>query len=84
MIAFEVDGGEDQVFAVLDRFEVFRLAVSLGGTESLIEHPMAMTHADVPPAELEALGVTAGLLRASVGLEHLSDLKRDLLYALRA
>ena len=83
LIAFEVDGGEQAAFGVLDRFEVFRLAVSLGGTESLVEHPMAMTHADVPPADLEALGVTAGLIRASVGLEHLSDLKRDLLYALK-
>jgi cystathionine beta-lyase/cystathionine gamma-synthase len=67
---------------VLDRFEVFRLAVSLGGTESLVEHPMSMTHADVSHAELEALGVTAGMIRVSVGLEHLSDLKRDLVSAL--
>ncbi|MCB9897954.1 MAG: PLP-dependent transferase [Planctomycetes bacterium] len=84
LISFEVDGGEDAAFAVLDRFEVFRLAVSLGGTESLVEHPMAMTHADVPPEELEKLGVTSGLIRVSVGLEHLSDLKRDLLWALKA
>ena len=58
------------------------LAVSLGGTESLVEHPMSMTHADVPPEDLERNGVTAGLIRMSVGLEHLSDLRRDLRHAL--
>jgi methionine-gamma-lyase len=84
LIAFEVDGGAAGAAAVLDRFEVFRLAVSLGGTESLVEHPMSMTHADVPPAELLRNGVTAGLIRMSVGLEHLSDLRRDLLHALEA
>jgi methionine-gamma-lyase len=84
LIAFEVEGGEEAAFQVLDRFEVFRLAVSLGGTESLVEHPMSMTHADVPPADLEALGVTAGMIRMSVGIEHMSDLARDLKHALKA
>jgi methionine-gamma-lyase len=82
MISFDVEGGEESAFRVLNRFEVVRLAVSLGGTESLVEHPMTMTHADVPHEELEATGVTPGLIRMSVGLEHLSDLKRDLLHAL--
>jgi methionine-gamma-lyase len=82
LISFVVEGGEAAAFEVLDRFEVFRLAVSLGGTESLVEHPMSMTHADVPPAELEAHGVASGLIRMSVGLEHLSDLRRDLRQAL--
>ena len=84
MISFEIDGGEAEAFKILNRFEVFRLAVSLGGTESLVEHPMSMTHADVRPEELEAYGVSAGLIRLSIGLEHLSDLKRDLLWALEA
>ena len=84
LIAFDVEGGEEAAFAVLDRFEVFRLAVSLGGTESLVEHPMRMTHADVPPELLAGFGVTAGMIRMSVGLEHLSDLRRDLLWALEA
>jgi methionine-gamma-lyase len=83
LLAFEVDGGEPAAFDVLDRFEVFRLAVSLGGTESLVEHPMSMTHSDVPPEDLEKLGVTSGMIRVSVGLEHLSDLKRDMLHALK-
>ncbi len=82
LISFEVDGGEAAAARVLNRFEVFRLAVSLGGTESLVEHPMSMTHADVPAAQLEQHGVSAGLIRMSVGLEHLSDLRRDLEYAL--
>ncbi|MHC4814106.1 MAG: cystathionine gamma-synthase family protein [Planctomycetota bacterium] len=82
LISFDVEGGEDSAFRALNRFEVVRLAVSLGGTESLVEHPMTMTHADVPQEELEATGVTPGLIRMSVGLEHLSDLRRDLLHAL--
>ena len=82
MISFEVKGGADAATRALNRFEVFRLAVSLGGTDSLVEHPMSMTHADVPREELEANGVTEGLIRMSVGLEHLSDLKRDLEHAL--
>jgi len=82
MIAFEIDGGEEQAFRVLDRFEVFRLAVSLGGTESLVEHPATMTHADVPAEDNARVGVTPGLIRLSVGLEHRSDLERDLRHAL--
>ncbi len=82
LIAFEVMGGERGAFAVLNNLEVCRLAVSLGGTESLAEHPMSMTHADVPPAQLEEYGVRAGMIRLSVGLEHLSDLRRDIKTAL--
>ena len=82
LISFEVKGGREAAYRVLDRFEVFRLAVSLGGTESLVEHPQTMTHADVPPEQLAAYGVRDGFIRMSVGLEHLSDLRRDLLWAL--
>jgi methionine-gamma-lyase len=82
LIAFEMKGGQKAAVRALNRFEVARLAVSLGGTETLVEHPMTMTHADVPPAELVHLGVSGGLIRMSVGLEHLSDLKRDLEHAL--
>ncbi len=84
LVSFVVDGGEAGAFRVLNRFEIFRLAVSLGGTESLAEHPMSMTHADVSPADLEKVHVLPGLVRISVGIEHESDLKRDLLYALEA
>jgi methionine-gamma-lyase len=82
LISFDVEGGEEAAFRVLDRFEVARLAVSLGGTETLVEHPRTMTHADVPPEELDRLGVGEGMIRISVGLEHLSDLRRDLSHAL--
>jgi methionine-gamma-lyase len=82
LIAFDVRGAREAAYKVLDSFEVFRLAVSLGGTESLVEHPMTMTHSDVPPVELEAHGGGPGLIRMSVGIEHLSDLRRDLLFAL--
>jgi methionine-gamma-lyase len=82
LIAFEVEGGREAAYQVLDAFEVFRLAVSLGGTESLVEHPMTMTHADVEPEILGRYGVTPGLIRMSVGLEHISDLRRDLDFAL--
>lgn len=82
LIAFEVEGGLDAAKRVLDRFEVARLAVSLGGTESLVEHPMTMTHADVPPESLESMGVSAGLIRMSVGVEHVRDLELDIEAAL--
>lgn len=82
LIAFEIDGDEAEAFRVLDRLQVARLAVSLGGTETLVEHPRTMTHADVPHEELDQLGVSEGMIRLSVGIEHLSDLKRDLLHAL--
>jgi len=57
---------------------VFTLAESLGGVESLIEQPAAMTHASIPPEEREAIGLTDGLVRASVGVEHVDDMKADL------
>ena len=82
LIAFDVVGGMKAAYRVLDRFEVFRLAVSLGGTESLVEHPASMTHSDVPPELREDFGISPGQIRMSVGLEHISDLRRDLLHAL--
>jgi methionine-gamma-lyase len=61
-----------------------KLAVSLGGTESLAEHPASMTHADIPSAEQVAMGITPGLVRLSVGVEDPDDLKADLARALAA
>jgi cystathionine beta-lyase/cystathionine gamma-synthase len=57
---------------------MFTLAESLGGVESLIEHPAIMTHASVPPAQRDALGISDGLVRLSVGVEHVDDLIADL------
>ncbi len=83
LITFEVEGGEAGAFKVLDNVDLYGLAVSLGGTESLIEHPMSMTHADVPEEKLEEIGVNAGTIRISVGIENCDDLKKDLVQALK-
>ena len=65
-------------------FELFILAESLGGVESLIAHPATMTHASMAPEARERAGITDGLVRVSVGLEHVDDLWRDLEQALEA
>ena len=75
IVSFRVAGGESQALAVCDRAEVFTLAESLGGIESLIEHPGRMTHASVAGTELE---VPADLIRLSVGIETADDLIADL------
>jgi cystathionine beta-lyase/cystathionine gamma-synthase len=67
----------------LEKCEVFALAESLGGVESLIEHPAIMTHASLPPDQRAALGISDGLVRLSVGIEDVEDLKSDLERALR-
>ena len=82
LIAFEVPGGEAAAFRVLNAMQLVRLAVSLGGTESLAEHPASMTHADVPAEQQARFGITPGLIRLSVGVEHYDDLIADLAQAL--
>ncbi len=84
MVAFEVRGGEAEAFRFLDTLKMIRLAVSLGGTESLAEHPATMTHADIPAADQALLGITPALVRISVGVEHYEDLRADLGQALDA
>ena len=76
--SFVVPGGEAGAFRVLDRLRVFKLAVSLGGTESLACHPGSTTHSGVSPAERAALGVVEGMIRLSIGLEAPDDLIADL------
>jgi methionine-gamma-lyase len=83
MISFELDD-EAAAFAFLDAVELVKLAVSLGGTESLAEHPASMTHAGVPAEEKARLGVTEGLVRLSIGVEHPADLIQDISTALAA
>ena len=80
--SFEVKGGEAEAFAVLNRLRVIKLAVSLGGTETLASHPAAMTHSDIPQAERLRLGITPALIRISVGIEDPDDLIADLAQAL--
>ena len=84
MISFEIDGGLEQAAAFMRRLEIFACAESLGGVESLADHPAIMTHASVPEAARQALGITGGLLRLSVGLEDEGDLWGDIERALGA
>ena len=84
LIAFELRGGKAQAFRLLNAVEVWVLAVSLGGTESLIEHPASMTHACMTPQQLLHAGVTPGLVRCSVGLEDPDELIADLRDALES
>lgn len=84
MISFEVHGGEAEAFRVLNSLKLIKLAVSLGGTESLAEHPGSMTHSDVPPADQARMGITPAMIRLSVGVEHPDDLIADLEQALAA
>ena len=78
MVSLELDGGVDAVRAFVDGLECFTLAESLGGVESLVAHPATMTHAAMAPEARAAAGISAGLLRLSVGIEALEDLQADL------
>ena len=82
MITCFIKGGLDDARRLLERVEVFALAESLGGVESLIEHPAIMTHASIPPAQRAELGISDTLIRLSVGIEDVEDLKADLAQAL--
>ncbi len=82
MISFEVNGGEEEAFRLLNALKLIKLAVSLGGTESLAEHPGTMTHSDVPVEDQLGMGITPALIRISVGIEHPEDLIADLEQAL--
>lgn len=84
LIAFEVRGGKKTAFKILNAVKLAKLAVSLGGTETLIEHPMTMTHSDVDRRVQRQVGITPGLIRISVGLESVHDLIADLAQAMRA
>ena len=82
--SFEVRGGEAEAFAFLNRLEVFKLAVSLGGTESLICHPATTVHSGLTEEARCAIGITPALIRVSVGIEHPDDLIADIARALAA
>jgi cystathionine gamma-lyase len=83
MISIELKGTLDDSRRFLERCELFALAESLGGVESLIEHPAIMTHASVPAAARAQLGISDTLCRLSVGIEDIADLKGDLDHALK-
>src|SRR6185312_9527625 len=78
MLSFELEGGEAQVAAFLDGLQYFSLAESLGGVESLIAHPVTMTHASMAPEARRVAGISDALLRVSVGIEDADDLLLDL------
>ncbi|RQR48778.1 cystathionine gamma-synthase family protein [Burkholderia sp. Bp9125] len=81
--AFVLEGGRAESFRLINALHLFRSAVSLGGTESLICHPASTTHSGVPEAARKAAGVSEGLIRISIGLEHEDDLIADLDNAFR-
>jgi methionine-gamma-lyase len=80
--SIEIEGGEKEAFRVLNALRIFKLAVSLGGTESLASHPASTTHSGVPAEVRARSGVTDGTIRLSIGIEHPDDLIADLAQAL--
>jgi len=82
MVTLELEGGHDAVREFVGGLEHFSLAESLGGVESLVAHPATMTHAAMDPAARERAGLTDGLIRLSIGIEALEDLRADLARAL--
>ena len=82
VVTIEVKGGWTRAQAVADRLQLFLLATSLGGVESLVSHPVATSHFTVTPEQRAQQGITDGMLRLSVGLEHIDDLLADLEQAL--
>ena len=82
IISMNIKGGLEKSKSFLERTEIFALAESLGGVESLIEHPALMTHASLPKDRREKIGISDGLVRLSVGLESLDDLIEDIEQAL--
>jgi methionine-gamma-lyase len=82
MISFDVAGGEPEAFRFLNALRLVKLAVSLGGTESLAEHPATMTHSDISAEDQARMGMSAKMVRLSVGVEHPDDLIEDLRQAL--
>lgn len=78
MLSFEIDGGTDAVKDLLEHLDLFQLTTSLGGVESLIAHVETMTHAEIPAAAREQMGLSKSLVRVSVGIEDADDLIADL------
>ena len=82
MIAFDVAGGKDNAFAFMNALQIIDICNNLGDAKSLITHPASTTHSNIDPKEQMEIGITPGLLRLSVGLEHADDLIADLEQAL--
>jgi methionine-gamma-lyase len=82
MISFDIKGGEQEAFRFLNALQLIKLAVSLGSTESLAEHPATMTHVDVEPVLKQHLGISEKMVRLSIGVEHYADIINDIAQAL--
>jgi len=82
MISFDVKGGEKEAFKCLNALKLIKLAVSLGSTESLAEHPASMTHADVDKELRDRLSISDKMIRLSIGVEHHEDIIYDIEQAL--
>ena len=80
--SFDIKGGEREAFRFLDSLQLFKLAVSLGGTESLTCHPSTTVHSGVPREVRERMGITDATIRLSIGIENADDLVADLTQAL--
>ena len=84
LVTFEVDGGKDAAFRLTDALSIIDISNNLGDTKSLVCHPATTTHSRLSEEERAQLGISPGVLRVSVGLEHIDDLKEDLERALAA
>lgn len=84
MVSARIDGDMGKVKKFFSKLKVFSLAESLGGVESLVNHPELMTHASVPPDHRKKIGITSDLVRFSVGIEHVDDLVQDIKQAIEA
>ncbi len=82
MVSFDIAGGEAAAFRFLNNLKLIKLAVSLGSTESLAEHPATMTHVDIPDEDKQRLNITDKLVRLSIGVEFYEDIIRDIRQAL--
>jgi methionine-gamma-lyase len=82
MISFDIKGGEKEAFQFLNNLKLFKLAVSLGSTEGLAQHPASMTHAGVDPLSRFEMGITDNLVRLSIGIENVEDILYDISHAL--
>ncbi len=82
MLSFDIVGGEPEAFIFLNHLKLFKLAVSLGSTESLAQHQASMTHAGVESELKNKMGITERLIRLSIGVEHVEDLIRGIDQAL--
>jgi methionine-gamma-lyase len=82
MISFELKGGLEAGITMMNHVHLCTLAVSLGGVESLIQHPASMTHAGMGKEQREQANITDGLVRLSIGIEHIDDILTDIEHAL--